>query len=124
MKNGNNIIGNGDYLSMHFGNIYKKLHVEADYGSIKVGKLMNGFDGVNINAEYTGIKIGVEAGISFGFMTDLSYAGLDIDLDNVTYDKKIVKSTSKYYEGQVNKATGTSRIEISSDYGGVKIYQN
>ena len=124
VRNGNNIIGNGDYLTMHFGDIYKKLHVESDYGSIKVGKLMKGFDSVNLNTEYTGIKVGMESGIAFSFMADLSYSGLDIDLENVTYSKKIVKSSSKYYEGKVNNATGNSRIEISSDYGGVKFYQN
>ena len=30
--NGNNISGYGDYLTMRFGNVYKKLEVNADYG--------------------------------------------------------------------------------------------
>jgi len=124
VDHGNNISGNSDYLSMRFGTIYKNLNVEADYGSLRIEKLMSGFENVQIDTDYTGIKIGLDPSASFNFIADLKYAGFSFEGNNVTYNKKIVKNTSKYYEGYVNKENSSSTIEISSDYGSVKFYNN
>ncbi len=124
VENGNIIEGNGDYLTMRFGKVYKKLVVDADYGGIRINKVMNGFDSVKIVSDYTGIKIGLEDGISFDFIAKLSYAGFSYDKDNITYIKRIEKSESKYFEGFVNKENSNSKIEITSDYGSVKLYNN
>jgi hypothetical protein len=118
----NTIDGHGDYLTMRFGNIYKNLTIEADYGSIKVDKLMKGFELVSVRSDYTGIKMGLEDGISFDFTAKLSYGGFDYDGDNINYLKKIVKSSSKFYQGYVNQENSGSVIDIVSDYGGVKLY--
>lgn len=120
----NVVEGQGDYLTMRFGTIYKRLDIRADYGGIKVDKLMKGFQSVDIHTDYAGIKIGLEDDISFNFTTNLSYAGFDFEGENITYLKKEVKSSSKYYEGFVNKENSGSKIEISSEYGGVKLYNN
>jgi len=120
----NIVDGHGDYLTMRFGTIYKRLNIQADYGGIKVDKLMKGFQSVDIHTDYAGIKIGLEDDISFDFMANLSYAGFDYDGENITYLKKVVKSSSKYYEGFVNKENSGSEIEISSEYGSVKLYNN
>jgi len=124
VENGNVITGNGDYLTMRFGTIYKKLVVDADYGGIRINKLMKGFDRLKIVSDYTGIKIGLEKGISFNFIAKLGYADFSYDEDNITFIKQIVKSSSKYYEGYVNQENSGSNIEISSEYGSVKLYNN
>lgn len=118
----NSIDGHGDYLTMRFDDVYKNLTIEADYGSIKVDKLMKGFELVTIRSDYTGIKMGLEDGISFNFTAKLSYGGFDYDGDNINYLKKIVKSSSKFYQGYVNQENSGSVIDIVSDYGGVKLY--
>ena len=120
----NIIDGNGDYLTMRFGTIYKRLNIRADYGGIKVNKLKKGFERVDIHTDYAGIKIGLDNDISFDFIAKLSYAGFDFEGDNITYLKKVVKSSSNYFEGFVNKENSGSVIEISSEYGGVKLYKN
>ncbi|MDN3644310.1 hypothetical protein QWY87_16465 [Lutimonas halocynthiae] len=120
----NIVDGHGDYLTMRFGTIYKRLNIQADYGGIKVDKLMKGFQSVDIHTDYAGIKIGLENDIAFDFKANLSYAGFDYDGENITYLKKVVKSSSKYYEGFVNKENSGSVIEISSEYGSVKLYKN
>jgi len=121
---GNNIVGNGDYLSMNFGTIYKNLKIETDYGNIKVDKLMKGFEKVEINSDYANTKIGLDPAASFNFILDLSYAGFSYNGENINYNKKVVKNTSKYYEGYINNENSSSSINISSDYGGVKFYKN
>lgn len=120
----NIVDGHGDYLTMRFGTIYKRLNIQADYGGIKVDKLMKGFQSIDIHTDYAGIKIGLENDIAFDFKANLSYAGFDYDGENITYLKKVVKSSSKYYEGFVNKENSGSVIEISSEYGSVKLYNN
>jgi len=120
----NIVDGHGDYLTMKFGTLYKKLNIQADYGGIKVDKLMKGFESIDIHTDYAGIKIGLENGISFDFVAKLSYAGFDYDGGDITYLKKVVKSSSKYFEGFVNKENSGSNIEISSEYGSVKLYNN
>lgn len=124
VDNGNIIEGNGDYLTMRFGKIYKKIIVDADYGGIRIGKMMKGFETVRIYADYTGIKIGLERGVSFDFIAKLSYADFSYDEENITYLKRIEKSSSKYFEGFVNEEHSNSKIEITSDYGSVKMYNN
>ena len=124
VKNANIIDGQGDYVTMRFGTIYKKLSIQADYGGIKVDKLMKGFESIDIHTDYAGIKIGLDSDVSFDFIAKLNYAGFDYDEQNITYLKKVVKSSSSYYEGFVNKENSGSKMEISSEYGGVKIYNN
>lgn len=124
VEKANSIEGNGDYLTMRFGDIYKNLNIVADYGGIRVNKLMKGFEKVYIHSDYTGVKIGLDQEASFNFTAKLSYGGFNLDGENVTYLKKVVKSTSKYYEGYVNKENSGATVEISSDYGSIKMYNN
>ncbi len=120
----NNIDGNGDYLTIRIGTVYKNLSIDADYGGIKVDKLMKGFENVRIHSDYAGIKIGMDNDISFNFIGKSSYGGFDIEGENVTYLKKVVKSNSKYYEGFVQQENSGAKIDISSEYGSVKLYKN
>ncbi len=124
VENGNYIHGNGDYLTMRFGKIFKKLEITADYGGIRVEELAEGFELVKINSGYTGVKIGINSSASFDFNINTSYGGVSMDTANTNYLKKIVKSTSKYYQGYVNKESSGASVELSASYGSVKIYNN
>lgn len=124
VDNGNSVSGNGDYLTMRFGTIFKKLMIEADYGSIRVEELKPVFERVSIDSDYTGIKMGIDPDASFDYVIQLSYGGFSNDLVNVTNLKKIVKSSSKYYEGFVKKQNSGASINIDTEYGAVKLYNN
>ncbi len=124
VENGNSVSGNGDYLTMRFGSIYKKLVIDADYGSIVIDNLKSAFKKVSITSDYTGVKMGIDMQASFDYLVELSYGGFSNDLQNVTNLKKVVKSNSKYYEGFVNNENSGASINIDSDYGGVKLYNN
>ena len=116
--------GNSDYASMRFGTIFKNLDIETDYGSISVKRLAKGFEKVIIDGQYAGIKIGVDEGAVFDFELDLQYAGFKYDKDKVDFNKKISKTTKKYYEGKYGTGNSNSRIKIRSQYGGVSIKEN
>lgn len=113
------VVGNGDYLSTRLGTILKKVEIDADYGSIRIEDLADGFESVNINSNYTGIKIGTPKNSSFTFQIQLSYSGFKRDNESLSFSKQIVKSSSKYYEGYAGSQNSNSKITIDSDYGSV-----
>lgn len=119
----NHVKGNGDYLTVRLGNVYKSLEIEADYGSLKVDKLGTNAEMVKINADYVGITIGYHQDYEFNFKIDLEYASLKHP-DTFNFDKKRVESFSKYYEGYVKNSNTRNNIVINSDYGSVTFKEN
>lgn len=117
--NVNNLRGNGDYLSLRIDNVYKNLEVEADYGSIKVGRMGPNAGDVSIKTDYTGIYIGYDSGYNFSFDIELEYAGLKGG-DDFEFNKKRIESGEKYYQGYRGNANSGNMIRIESEYGSVK----
>ena len=70
------------------------------------------------------MKFGVERGNSFYFIIDLEYANFKYDDHNITFNKKIIKSTSKYYEGFYGKQDSGSTVNINVEYGRVTFINN
>lgn len=124
VKNGNHISGAGDYLTMKFGNIYKNIKIEADYGGIKIDKMMKGFSAVELKADYTGIKVGLDPEAEYRFNIITSYGGLDYQEGQLQFEKKIVKNTSSSYEGYSKNPASASMIRIETSYGGINLYNN
>ncbi len=118
VENVNNLSGNGDYLTLVLGDVYKNVDVRADYGSIKIGKMTSNAGNVNIQSNYTGITIGYDAAYNFKFELDLEYASLR-DSDGFEFTKKKVESTDKYYLGYYGSSSTSNFIKINSDYGSV-----
>ena len=116
------VVGNGDYLSVKLGTISEEVKMEADYGSVRIEKLLDGFAYVSINSDYAGVKIGIPKNSKFNFELQLGYAGFKRDDNLLNFTKQIVKNSSKYYEGFVNGQNSSSFIKINSEYGGVTFF--
>lgn len=114
-----NIRGNSDYASIRLGTVSKGLDLTADYGSIKIKELANGFDKAEISSEYAGITIGTRANNNFDFILNLQYAGFRYNKNNVEIYKSIEKSSKKYYEGTYGKGKSNATLMIKSQYGSV-----
>jgi len=123
IEKANNVSGNGDYLTTRLGDIYASVALDADYGSIKIDRMMASAKNVTIESDYVGIKIGYESGYNFDFDIDLEYASLRDD-DGLEILKKRVKSSDKYYTGYHGKQNSGNIIKITSDYGSVSFYKN
>ena len=117
-NNAVSIVGDGDYLTTRLGSISKKVAITADYGSIRIEDLKEGFDSVTINGDYCGVKIGTPDA-PFSFVLKLSYGGFKRGENGYEFTKQIVKSSSKYYEGYFKSQNSNSKITIDSDYGSV-----
>jgi len=119
----NNIIGNGDYLTVVIGDVYKNVTLEADYGSIKIANMTENAGNVNIESDYTGIKIGHVANYNFNFDIELEYASLNNSGD-FQFNKKREESGEKYYAGYYGASSAGNLIKIESDYGSVSFFKN
>ncbi|TYA56353.1 hypothetical protein [Formosa maritima] len=119
----NNITGNGDYLTVVIGDVYKNIAIEADYGSIKIDRLTNQAKNVTINSDYTGIKIGHDSNYHFNFDINLEYASLK-DSGDFQFNKKREESGGKYYSGYYGASNSGNLIKIESDYGSVSFFKN
>jgi hypothetical protein len=118
----NNITGNGDYLTVVIGDVYKNVTLEADYGSIKIGNMTENAGNVNIESDYTGIKIGYATNYHFNFDIDLEYASLNES--GFEFSKKREESGGKYYSGYYGSSNSGNLIKIESDYGSVSFIKN
>jgi len=125
VDNVGSITGSGDYISIRIGTLSKSLSIKADYGSIKVDNILNGFTLINVKTDYTsGMRFGFENNNNFDFTINMEYAHFKYDDINLDFNKKIVKSTSKYYEGFYGKPNSGNTVNINVAYGSVSFYNN
>lgn len=110
--------GQGDYLTTRLGTVNGSLHLNADYGSIRINELSRDASDVSIQSDYTGIKIGYNAEYRFTFKISLEYAGLS-GTEEFEITKKRIQSSDKYYEGYYGNSLAPHNISINSEYGGV-----
>lgn len=113
--------GNADYLTLSIGTIGQALELNMDYGGLEVDLIQASTEYVSLETDYVGIKLGADPNWTFAFLIDTNYADFKTDID-LDYSKKIIKNTSGTYQGIYQK--GNHQLNISSDYGGIKLYQN
>lgn len=123
VNNANNVSGNGDYITVRLGNIYKDVNVEGDYGSLKIDKMTANSGNITVKSDYKKITIGYDPSYNFNFEINLEYASLR-NADDFEFNKKIIKSSDKYYQGYYGSASTSSRIQINSEYGSVTFNKN
>ncbi|WP_136480867.1 hypothetical protein [Cognatitamlana onchidii] len=116
----NNIDGNGDYLTTVIGDVYNNVTLRADYGSIKIKHLTESAGNVDIKSDYVGINIGYAQDYYFDFNIRLDYGSLR-ESDGLTFIKKNIQSSDKYYSGYRGTQSTGNLISITSDYGSVSL---
>lgn len=125
MKIGNagSIDGDGDYMDLKINSITKKLHINSDYGSIRVNALKSTVNNVNIKTDYSGVELNVEPELYFDFTIKTSYGGINLDSD-FQIMKQSKNNNSKDYQGYHGQKNSGNAINVTSSYGGVKIRKN
>lgn len=123
VENVNNLKGNGDYLTLVIGDVYRDIEIDADYGSIKIGKMTTNAGNIMIKSNYTGITIGHDATYNFKFDLDLEYASLR-GSDGFEFTRKKEDGSDNYYQGHYGRSSTSNMIKISSDYGSVTFKGN
>lgn len=123
IENCTNIVGNSDYMHTSIGKLFGTANFDMDYGSLKINALSEGFKNLIVDSSYSPIKLGLNSTNSFDFEANLGYGNVK-NTNGFTFQKEIIKNTSKYYQGYYNSANSGSQISINSKYGSVTFTNN
>jgi len=121
LDEGNTVIGEADYLTIKIGRLSSKLDLDMDYGSLSVEEIATSTKEVTVQVDYTGIRLGADPDWDFAFTVETEYAGFKTDFP-LDYRKKIIESTDRYYQGK--HRNGINQLNLSADYGSIKLTQN
>ena len=113
-----NVNGNGDYINVKLGTIHGNVDINADYGSLKIGKMAEDAGNLNISSDYTGIKIGYAPQYHFDFEIRTEYAGVS-GKEDFEINISTEKSNNRYYKGYYGSPNSGNVVSISSEYGGI-----
>lgn len=114
-----NMKGQGDYLGVKLGLVYGTFDVNMDYGSLTIGKIMPALKKLEIDSDYTSIKIGYDADAAFTFVVDTSYGDVEgLEGNGFTINKRNQSGTDSYFQGHHLSNSG-GNININSSYGSV-----
>jgi len=112
------LIGKGDYIHHNIGSVSKSLNINADYGGVKVDKVMASCKELAINADYTRISLGISQELSFNFKLNLEYSNLKGE-DLLQYTNKSEDNSSKLYVGYYGTKNSGNTLSINANYGGI-----
>lgn len=115
-----NFTGKTRYVTSNFGTITSNFDMNSTYGKITVDLLDKNFSNVTIAARYTNIDLGYSSGSSFDLSTKLAYANLRSD-DYIEFTLRSIHNTRSEYEGYFGKRNSGKKINITSDYGNVRL---
>ena len=122
INDGGNLNGSSDYMNAKIGNLGGASEINLSYGSLKINALDQDFESLKIESNYTNNTIGVNSSNSFNVYADLNYCKFKY-VDGFTFNKEIIKSSKKEYEGYFNNANSSKNITIISKYGSA-IFKN
>lgn len=114
------INGTSKYGNVIIGKLYK----EIDFGGgIKVNWISKNFKKINIEAKYGSIELNFERGFGASIVADMSYCTLKLGSVPFDYSQIREKAQQSYYKGIIgNKSAAVNRtITIKSAYGNAKI---
>jgi len=117
-----NLVSESGYTSYNLGTVSGKLDIETGYGSLEVGKLVNGFESVDITTKYCSVKIDVDDNASYKFIAGVQYGGLSFDEDKAEIQSRIYENNSKNVEAIIGGKSASSVMNIQTSYGSVKIF--
>lgn len=115
-----NFTGKTRYVTSNFGTITHNFDMNATYGRIIIDFLDKNFNNVIIAARYTSIDIGYSNQSDFSLNTKLAYANLRND-DSIDFTLSNIQNTRSEYEGYFGNRNSKNKIQITSDYGNVRL---
>ncbi len=111
--------GTGDYQTRYFENI-NSLHFTGDYGSIKIVNPKEGFDKIHLQCDYTNIKILNQNAVPYRMHLTQEYGCFKYD--ELEFISKQEDGQERYIKAYYKDPHSSSEIDITMDYGCIKIY--
>jgi len=118
-----NVEGDGDYVGITIDEVHFDATISLDYGALKIRSIGPDARSITINSDYAAIALGIDPDWSFDFEVETEYAGFKSDF-SLDYFKKIKENEDQYFQGSYGTAVKKGRLNITSDYGGIKLTHN
>ncbi len=116
----NKISGNGDYLTLKVGTLFKELKLNNEFGVIRIERIMPSATAFEIESEFTGIQVGISQDWDFHHEIDIEFASLKSDLDLI-HNINRLESMKKYYKGYYGNENSKNTFKITSEFGSAKL---
>lgn len=118
-----NVEGDGDYVSITIDEVHYDAAISLDYGALKIRSIGADARSITIDSDYAAIALGIDPDWSFDFEVETEYAGFKSDF-GLDYLKKIKENEDSYFQGSYGTAAKKGTLNITSDYGGIKLTHN
>ncbi len=115
--------GDGDYVGITIDEVHLDATINLDYGALKIRSIGSDARSITINSDYAAIALGIDPDWSFDFEVETEYAGFKSDF-SLDYFKKIKENEDRYFQGSYGTAVKKGILNITSDYGGIKLTHN
>jgi hypothetical protein len=107
------------YTNYKIGELSKTFQLESGYGSIRIGKVADGFEKIQIVSSYGGINIALN-GLSYLLKANCEFCDIDYP-ENRYKGNKIRENQSIQLDGNIG--SGGNLVSITSKFGGIKLVE-
>ncbi len=111
--------GSGDGQARYFGQVHS-LRFSGDYGSVTIDGLLPGFDRIDLECDYTTIKIYNRKKVPYRLNILQEYGCFKYE--NLTVYREVIDGGDKDIKAFYLDRNSSSTIDITEDYGCIKIY--
>ncbi|AZQ44289.1 hypothetical protein [Nonlabens ponticola] len=118
-----NVDGRGDYSNVSIDYIKESGDFNADFGTVNIGKAMNGFKMIDVKSDYTTVKIGYDPAAAFTYELDTEFGSLKVN-SSLTTTQSRSDGTEKFKEGYHLDNKSSNRITVNSSFGSVSLNPN
>ena len=118
-----NVEGDGDYVGITIDEIHFDAAIDLDYGALKIRSIGPDARSIIIDSDYAAIALGIDPDWSFDFEVETEYAGFKSDF-GLDYLKRIKENEDGYFQGSYGTEVKKGVLNITSDYGGIKLTHN
>ncbi|MCB0663477.1 MAG: hypothetical protein KDC24_12105 [Saprospiraceae bacterium] len=109
------------YAEVSIGELKSSANLDLKYGGANFGKVVKGFNNLNLNGSFADYKIKVEEGANYQVKASADYAGIKYpQVLKVVNEKE--KGTYHEIDGYVGQKGARSVIKANLNYGGLKVW--
>lgn len=120
IENVNRIALDASFSSVKIGKLYVHGDVSNEYGSIKIGQVSKGFEGLDLENSFASIKVDFEQGTSFTFECEAEYGDVSVPSgSDIRIDKK--DHSEHYLKGKVGSGENLPHVSVEVDYGSANL---
>ena len=109
------LFGDDNYSNYRIGLLHSIAKVEMRYGDLKLNRVDNNFEVLDLEGSYTDFHVGLDEGSSFNFEFYSKYGNLSYP-DALSVSQRHKENNSLHVKGRKGSNPG-SRIKITTTYG-------